>query len=282
MTEGKNTRKRLCLDLLYADTEEQVIEILRLEGYWDDATVWREFGDKADNFSTMGNQSSSAEAALVEKLVNSVDAVLMGECLSAGILPSSANAPRSIPEAVALFFFGDISRADSLGHISNWHDTKRRELSQRITLAATGSRSRPSFTIVDDGEGQTPKMVPQTLLSLDKQNKIDVHFVQGKFNMGGTGALRFCGRENLQLVVSKRDPNIRVKRTDDDSADQWGYTIVRRENPTESKKVSTYTYLAPESREVLRFDSDSLPLFPEANKAYARSTSWGTAIKLYE
>ena len=282
MTEGKNTEKRLCLDLLYADTEEEVIGILKQEGYWDEPSVWREFGDKADNFSTMGNQSSSAEAALVEKLVNSVDAVLMGECLSAGIMPSSVSAPRSIPEAVALFFFGDKSRADSLGHISNWHDTKRRELSQRITLAATGSRSRPSFTIVDDGEGQTPKMMPQTLLSLDKQNKIDVHFVQGKFNMGGTGALRFCGRENLQLVVSRRDPKIRVNRTEDDSADQWGFTIVRRENPTENKKVSTYTYLAPASGEILRFDSESLQLFPLANEAYARSTSWGTAIKLYE
>ena len=282
MNEGKKTIMQLCLDLLYADTEEEVIEILEQEGYWHDESAWREFGDKADNFSTMGNQSSSAEAALVEKLVNSVDAVLMGESLSAGILPNSAIAPCSIPKAVALFFFGDVSRADSLGHISDWHDTKRRELSQRITLAATGSRSTPSFTVVDDGEGQTPKMMPQTLLSLDKQNKINVHFVQGKFNMGGTGALRFCGRENLQLVISKRNPKIRVPRTDDDSADKWGFTIVRRENPTEDKKVSTYTYLAPESGEVLRFDSDSLDLYPVANKAYARSTSWGTAIKLYE
>lgn len=282
MVQGQENSKELCLNLLYADTEEEVIRILEQEEYWDDPSVWRAFGDKKDNFSTMGNQSSSAEAALVEKLVNSVDAVLMGECLSAGVLPSSANAPRSIPEAVALFFFGDGSKADSLGNISDWHDRKRRELSQRITLAATGSRSRPSFTIVDDGEGQTPKMMPHTLLSLDKQNKINVHFVQGKFNMGGTGALRFCGRENLQLIISRRSPKIELLPTDDDSVQQWGFTIVRRENPTEDKKVSTYKYLAPESGEVLRFHSDYLHLFPSANEAYSRSTPWGTAIKLYE
>ena len=59
--------QQLCLDLLHADTEEQVIRILRDEGYWDNPEVWRPFGDKDDNFSTIGNQSSSADAALVEK-----------------------------------------------------------------------------------------------------------------------------------------------------------------------------------------------------------------------
>ena len=57
---------------------------------------------------------------------------------------------------------------------------------------------------------------------------------------------------------------------------------MRREDPTDSKRLSTYTYLAPESDGVLRFSADSLPLFPEGNKAYARETRWGTAIKLYE
>ena len=281
MVKGKGRMKELCLDLLRADTEDQVIDILRQAGYWDDPDVWRAFGDKEDNFSTMGNQSSNAEAALVEKLVNSVDAVLMGECMSAGISPNAPDAPPSIPEAVAQFFFNDSTKANTLGHISYWHDERRRELSQRITLAATGSPRKPSITVVDNGEGQTPEQMPLTLLSLDKKNKIDVHFVQGKFNMGGTGALRFCGQENLQLVISRKNPNIRPNGNDE-SADHWGFTIVRRENPTDVKKVSTYTYLAPDCGEVLRVDADSLPLYPVGNDAYARDTKWGTAIKLYE
>ena len=273
--------KQLCMDLLQADTEEQVIALLRAQGYWDNPEVWRPFGDKQDNFSTMGNQSSSPDAALVEKLVNSVDAVLMGECLTAGISANSEDAPQSIPEAVAQFFFGDRSKSNSLGFISRWPDQKRRELSNLITLAATGTRSNPSFTIVDAGEGQTPDSMSDTLLSLDKQNKINVHFVQGKFNMGGTAALRFCGQENLQLVITRRKPGIGIPRTL--ASDEWGFTIVRRENPTALKRLSTYTYLAPEPNEgVLRFDSETLPLFPQGKKAYARDTKWGTAIKLYE
>ena len=274
--------QNLCMDLLRADTEEQVIDILRQHGYWDSPDAWRPFGDREDNFSTIGNQSSSADAALVEKLVNSVDAVLMGECWSAGIRPNSPEAPRTIPEAVAEFFFDDRSRANTLGHISYWDNIKRREISQRITLSATGSRSNPSFTIVDNGEGQTPDSMPNTLLSIDKQNKIDVQFVQGKFNMGGTGALRFCGSHNLQLVISRRNPAIGSDNGEDESSSQWGFTIVRRENPTETKKVSTYTYLAPMSRRILSFDADTLPIFPEGNRAYAQESEWGTAIKLYE
>ena len=274
--------RQLCLDLLHADTEEQVIRILDQHGYWNDSNAWRLFGNTEGNYSTIGNQANNADVPIVEKLVNSVDAVLMGECGSAGIKPNSPGAPGTLHEAVAKFFHGDISKADSLGHISNWFQQRRREVSDRITLAATGTRQNPSFTIVDNGEGQTPQSMPNTLLSLDKQNKVDVHFVQGKFNMGGTGALRFCGHHNLQLIISRRNPNILPIDTADESSGQWGFTVVRREDPTDSKRVSTYTYLAPELDGVLHFNADSLPLFPEADKAYNRETSWGTAVKLYE
>ncbi len=100
--------------------------------------------------------------------------------------------------------------------------------------------------------------------------------------MGGTAALRFCGERNLQLVISKRNPNIESDRDKDSSADQWGFTIIRRKDPSSNRKMSTYKYLAPEKNAVLRFHAASLPLFPVFNRAYARPTEWGTAIKLYE
>ena len=281
--------QELCMALLRADTEGEVISLLSNHGYWDNPDVWRPFGNREDNFSTIGNQSSSAEAALVEKLVNSVDAVLMGECWRKGTTPNSPEAPRSIPQAVAEFFFGDRSKADTLGHVSYWDAQKRRDISNLITLAATGSPQNPSFTVVDAGEGQTPESMPKTILSIDEQNKVDVHFVQGKFNMGGTGSLRFCGRNNLQLVISRRNPKITSMHSTELSSSQWGFTIVRRENPTETKKISTYTYLAPMDIDkspgrggLLRFNADTLPLFPQRDTAYARDAQWGTAIKLYE
>ena len=270
------------MDLLHADTEDEVISILRQRGYWDDETVWKPFGDIEGNFSTMGNQTSKPEAALVEKLVNSVDAVLMGECWQAGMLPDSPDAPQTISEAVAEFFAGGRNRADTMGDVARWDRRKRREVADRITLAATGERQNVSFTIVDSGEGQSPNSMPQTLLSLNQGNKVNVQFVQGKFNMGGTGALRFCGRYNLQLIISRRNPSISAYQSDDASVGQWGFTIVRRENPTGQRKISMYTYLSPTPEGVLRLATDELLLFPRGNRAYARAARWGTAIKLYE
>ena len=281
--------KNLCLLLLSVNTESELINTLRNSGFWDNEECWRYYGDEEDNFSTTGNQQSRPEAALVEKVINSVDAVLMGKCLSSGILPEDGSAPQSINEAVAKYFCGDSSKHETLGHIGYWSTQKRTEVSQLITIAATGEHGKPSFTITDAGEGQTPNKMPVTLLDLSHKNKLRVHFVQGKFNMGSTGVFQFCGKHNLQLIITRRNPKIAQNDLLDDSFDQWGFTVVRREDPSLGRKSSVYTYLAPlgasqnhHHGEVMRFTSDLLPIFPEGRNPYGRYSAWGTVIKLYE
>ena len=281
--------KQTCLSLLRADTEEEVIQILLNKGFWDTPELWRCYGDKEDNYSVIGNQQSRPEAALVEKVVNSVDAVLMNECWLRGISPEDSGAPKSIHEAVALYLGGAAKKRDTLGHIGYWSDRERTEVSRRITVVATGERANPCFTISDAGEGQTPNAMPLTLLDLSHKNKLSIQFVQGKYNMGGTGALRFCGRHNLQLVVTRRNPNIVKGAPSDESANMWGFTVIRREDPPPGWKSSVFRYLAPLGAEqkpgmggVLRFNSENLPIFPEGRNAYGRETRCGTAIKLYE
>src|ERR1700677_2215834 len=99
-------KRELGLALMRADTEVEVVSVLTSAGYWDNKRVWRLYGDRENNFSTIGNQQSRPDAALVEKLVNSVDARLMHECLAAGINPESPSAPQSIRDAVSKFFEG--------------------------------------------------------------------------------------------------------------------------------------------------------------------------------
>ena len=72
--------KQLCLSLVKAESEEEVINILKEAKYWDEPRVWQYYGNNENNYSDIGNQQSSAEAALIEKIINSVDAVLMREC----------------------------------------------------------------------------------------------------------------------------------------------------------------------------------------------------------
>jgi len=102
MTNGQI--RDLCIALLHADSEEEAIGLLKEAGYWDKPELWRHYGDLENNWGTGGNQQSLAEAALAEKLVNSVDARLINECLVRNIDPKSKQAPQSIPEAVATFF----------------------------------------------------------------------------------------------------------------------------------------------------------------------------------
>ena len=214
-----------------ADSEAEIVRILTEAGYWSDKRVWRLYGDMENNFSTIGNQQNRPDAALVEKLINSVDARLMHECLSRGLNPESPAAPQSIRDAVAKFF-EEGRRAGSIygGQIRAWDNEMRREVAKGITLAATGAKPQdgdPCLTIADQGEGQTPRKFLDTFLSLDKSNKLRIPFVQGKFNMGGTGVLEFCGKQNLQLILSRRSPRILNRNFDHPTDEEWGFTIVQ-------------------------------------------------------
>lgn len=292
--------KNLALDLLSAENEAEVIEILKQHNLWDDSRHWRLYGDKEGNFSQAGNQQSYPEAALAEKLVNSIDARLQKKCLEAEIHPESENAPVSIRDAVARFYEGRSSASDEAGTLANWSSSQRTDEARNITLAATGNvRGRGKkpinmcLTVTDQGEGQYPSRLPDTILSLNATNKQRIRFVQGKFNMGGSGALRFCGRNGIQLVISRR--NRRLAELDPNppsDRDLWGVTVVRREEPSSKSGEpvhSEFTYLAPvgaESKErhgeVLSFAASELNLAPKHDEAYAQPIEGGTCIKLYE
>lgn len=283
--------QELCQALIRADTEDDVIKLLCTAGYWDRPELWRHYGDVENNWGQGGNQQSLAEAALAEKIVNSIDARLINECCVLGVDPKSKTAPKSIRSAVAQFFEGGSGDMMSTGgYLEEWSNEKIREVAQGITLCATGIRPALNITIADCGEGQTPDLLPDTILSLNKSNKMYVPFVQGQFNQGGTGALRFCGKHNLQLVISKRNPVLLSK--DGNARDkQWGFTIVRRERPADGRRNSVYTYLAPlgvgagrgeRQGDALSFTAERFAIFPASNGSYARDAQHGTAIKLYE
>ena len=270
----------LCDLLLKAESEAEVEEALRKAGYLeDDANFWQPFGGFEMNLNQINNQQSDATAALVEKLINSIDAVLMAECHRAGLDPKGTEAPRTMAKAVEqLFGVKD-------GRLENLMAKERTALASRIHFVATGAKPEPCYLVVDSGEGQTPASFKDTFLSLTKQNKDDIPFVQGRFNCGGTGVLPFCGEHKYQLIISRRHPSCLV-RADDATGDLWGFTLVRRQRPAPGRKSSMYVYLAP-GRSTLTFARQAIPALPgqsSKNKpapAYAVDLEHGTCIKLY-
>ncbi len=288
MSENKN----LCTALLHADSEGEIIKLLEKHGHWDKPDRWRHYGDVENNWGQSGNQQSLAEAALAEKIVNSVDARLINKCRMRGINPASEDAPQTIRAAVARFFENSTGEKIATGgYIEDWDAQKTRGIADGITLTATGTRPQGlNITISDCGEGQSPDKLPDTILSLSRSNKQYIPFVQGQFNQGGTGALRFCGKHNLQLVISRSNPAF-LDENAGPRDDEWCFTIVRREFPSGepgTPKNSVYTYLAPvgagEDRRgsVLSFAAGSFGIYPDDESPYGRKAPYGTAIKMFD
>lgn len=292
--------RELCLSLMRAESEGEVIAILRSAGYWENLAAWRFYGDNELNFGQAGGQQARADFAFNEKAVNSIDSVLTRLSIEAGVAPGGPEAPRSIRDAVARFVEGaqGATLKTTAGRIEDWEPGFRLQVAQNISVFATEpsgwtSQDRPTISIADLGEGHTPAAFPKTFVSLGQRNKVSIPFVQGKFNQGGSGALRFCGGEKLQLIVSRRKPQLIGAEaapenypSDPTTDDHWGFTIVRREG---GARMPTYSYLAPigaDSAErmgaVLHFAADTLPLFPKGSTPYAREVAWGTLIKLFE
>lgn len=265
--------------LLKAEDETEVDELLKRAGYGlENESAWVPLGSMENNFSTVGNQQTEATAALVEKIINGIDAVLMAECYRRGIDPEGTGAPTSMSQTIEKFF--DV-RDGSIGGLDASSQT---QLAKNIHVVAVGDKAAPCYLVVDKGEGQTPDAFPDTFLSLNKSNKLRIPFVQGKFNSGGTGVLQFCGTQNMQLIVSRRHPEAPVK-SGDTSRQLWGFTIVRRMRPTAGRRNSMYVYFAPNGK-VPRFEADQIKVLPEdrstvAPRPYAVELAYGTCVKLY-
>ncbi len=273
--------KKFLYELIKAESEDDVEQILNNRGMLDNKN-WKYFGANENNFSIIGNQQSKPIPALVEKIVNSADAILMKLCMQNGISPNdNVRAPKSIFEALEKFL------GIPEGNIDNLETKELKILSEEnILLVATSKDGKlrgfkPCISIIDNGEGQDEKSFEKTLLSLSKTNKLSIPFVQGKFNMGGTGVLEFCGEKKYQLILSKRHNCI----IDSKSDNKWTFTIVRKQEPVSGQRSSSYTYLAPGGN-LLSFSAESLRIKPNIESSqrcipYQKEMRCGTFIKLY-
>ena len=269
--------KQLCIDIATKEDGNEVIEILKNYNLWDDEKNWKLVGNNEDynNHSIIGSQQSNAANALVEKLVNSGDSALMLKCLENDVDPKSDDAPINLKEAVSSFFNVEDGR---------WIDVDRVKKSQLAekycNLVVTGEKgpgANPTYTIIDSAEGQEPEDFKKTFLSLTQKNKSGIRFVQGKFGMGSYGAVNFCKVDGLQLILSKRNPSI----TNDSSKNLWGFTIIRKIEPTGQKRLPEWFYLVIDN-EIPQFDANYLDLMPSVYPSPSgQKLECGSFVKLY-
>lgn len=257
--------EQLFQELYFAKDEQDVQAIVeKYQSTFNDEKNWKPLGNNQSNYGVVKNQQSNPIAALIEKATNSIDAILTKKCLEKGIDPKSADAPQTMDEAIEKFY-----------PLNNWDLTSNRKTqSEEIQIIADGKGPRTlqrqfatSVIIYDNGEGQHPEHFETSFLSLLRGNKNDIHFVQGKYNMGGSGAIVFCGKKRYQLIASKKY----------DKTGDFGFTLIR-EHPkkeTDNTKETWYEYLVIDNK-IASFQIDKLDLGLQ-NRLFET----GTIIKMY-
>jgi hypothetical protein len=173
--------KELLSRLLKCDTAEKVRELVESDKYFAEVK-WLPYGGISNNSGQITGQMKEPENSLIEKITNSIDAILMRKCQEENIDPRDQDkAPRGMEEAIERYFGG--------------RDKIRQKRSQfakeMIRVTAEGRRDKPTITVIDSGEGQTPDGIPETILSLQKDIKERIKFVYGTYNQGGSSALGF-------------------------------------------------------------------------------------------
>ena len=112
--------------------------------------------------------------------------------------------------------------------------TDRSKLSINQIIAT--EKDNVSILIYDEGIGQKHTEFSNAFLSLHNNNKADIHFVQGKYNMGSTGSVVFV----YQLIGSLYNGN-------DRKDNEFEHTLLRRHHQSNDTnvKMTWYEYFKP-------------------------------------
>ena len=268
--------KKIAENLLIAQSVAEVHKIVEDEelAYWfDNTSNWAPYGGRPKNWDIVGNQQANAIGALVELITNGIDAILLRKAREAGIQDfRGADAPQSMFDAVKKFFPAVVE-----GRIANLSPAQRTQLAEKnivigVKRAERANGRYPTYTVIDKGDGQEPDEFPKTFLSLSERNKEGIQFVQGKFNMGSTGSLRFCTKSDILLghykfLISNRP-----------GSKYWGWTLIRVRKPRAGEGLPVAEYFCP-GAQIPRFRAEKLLTLPHEVLGVVEE---GTVVKLYE
>ncbi len=218
--------KKIFEQLVNANTAKEVTDILEVLTE-DHEIQWKPVGGRGNNQSTI-NMGTDPAAGLIERITNSIDAVLDLEWYKHGC-PENINSPR-----LAAQNWFDIED----GRLRNVIDASNkdiRDLARRIqvTLKDSEREEFPTVEIRDEGAGIKGEDFSKTILSLNDDNKIDKLHQMGAYGQGGSTALSF---NTFTIIISK--PHKILKKGDSTS-----FTIVRfNDGGLGQRKLGWYEY----------------------------------------
>ncbi len=202
---------------------EEVIQDLDKLGF-----EWRLVGDR-NNYATI-HVSSFPGAALVERVTNAIDAALELVAETNPKLTEDCPSPRIFIEKTFGVKAGYLTNMELKGD--------REKLVERagvvITLRDSDSKLTPTIDIQDHGIGISRAEFPDTILSLNRSNKINKWYLMGRFGQGGSATYRFS---KYTVIASRR------QFADGKQEDEVAFTIVRLRDAEKGEKDGQYVYL---------------------------------------
>lgn len=155
--------------------------------------------------------AGSPENPIAERTVNSMEGLIELARQEELLKDPQAPPPNSPREAVKKYF-----KLPPLDQLPNWPDEIEgqkaakfaREIARKIRVKLLRSTRPTEYTVAieDDGIGQTPSAMHQTLLSLGNSDKGDKPYLIGVFGQGGSSAY---AASEYSILVSRRAPALR-------------------------------------------------------------------------
>jgi hypothetical protein len=209
---------------------------------------FRPVGGRPNNIGTIGLGSDPA-LGVVERVTNAMDAML-----DLARLQHRDDTPGS-PREAARMWFG----VPTTG-VADMTEGERRKLGQNIQvwLDESGDEKRPTVVVEDRGIGQAPPDFPQTLLSLNEQNKVGQAWNMGTYGQGGS--VTFMASE-ATVILSRRHPDFRGQHRD-----SVGWTVVRRHVDPATQALPSYQYIVDSTERVLELSPELLPDFAHGTR----------------
>ena len=185
--------------------------------------------------------AGAPENPIAERTVNSMEGLIELERQKELLEDPSAAAPTSPRDAVKRYF-----KLPPLDELPNWPteiegmraNKYAREIARQIRVRLLRSTRPTQYTVAieDEGIGQAPLAMHETLLSLGSSDKGDKPYLIGVFGQGGSSAYQ---ASTYSSVVSRRAPQLRSATEDGDV----GWTIVKHVFP-KGRRDDYFAYLA--------------------------------------
>ena len=175
-----------------------------------------------------------------ERLINGMESLIELMRRLELLKTPDAPVPESPRDAVERYF--GLPRLDTIPRLSDKVarralEDRLREMRKKLVLRVEFAKKLNEFSVEvrDQGIGQAPERVHETLLSLGQTDKADKPYLIGVFGQGGSSAYAAC---EYSIVVSRRAPECLDGKTDG-----IGWSVVKKIIP-KGRRDPYYAYLA--------------------------------------